>query len=44
MNEMQCDENKIVYVQGKTQAPPQTMSQGCQTPSPPPAKEQNESR
>jgi hypothetical protein len=25
MNEMQCDKDKIEYIQGKTQAPPQTM-------------------
>jgi hypothetical protein len=25
MNEMQYDEDKIEYMQGKTQAPPQTM-------------------
>jgi hypothetical protein len=25
MNKMQCDEDKIEYIQGKTQAPPQTI-------------------
>jgi hypothetical protein len=36
MNEMQCDEDKIEYIQDKTQALPQTMSEGQQTSSPPP--------
>jgi hypothetical protein len=36
MNEMHYDEDKIEYIQGKTQAPPQTMLSGWQTPSSPP--------
>jgi hypothetical protein len=38
MNEIQCDEDKIEYIQGKTQASPQTMPQGWQIPCPPPQR------
>jgi hypothetical protein len=39
MNEMQCNEDKIVYIQGEIQDPPQTKPYGWQTPSSPQKEE-----
>jgi hypothetical protein len=44
MNVMQCDEDKIEYMQDKIQAPPSNHAIGmANTKSPPSAKKQNKS-
>jgi hypothetical protein len=40
MNEMQCDKNKIEYIQGKTQDPPSNHAMGIANTKPPPTPRQ----